>query len=77
MFDSTNPAIILCSHELEEALNIKALHVSEMRSAARSPSYNNNNYIFLELLSWINLKNYPMCHWHHYYHHHYHYHYQG
>ena len=43
MFDSTNPPIILCSHELEEALNIKALHETEIRSA-RFP-YNNNNYI--------------------------------
>ena len=56
MFDSTNPSIILCSHELEEVLNMKALHVTEIRSAARSP-YNNNNYIcFLETLSWDNLK---------------------
>ena len=57
MFDSTNPSIILCSHELEEVLNMKALHVTEIRSAARSPYNNNNNYIcFLETLSWDNLK---------------------
>ena len=30
-FDKDNPSIILCSSELEEALNIKALHVTEIR----------------------------------------------
>lgn len=31
MFDDTNPAIILCSKDLETALNMKALHVTEMK----------------------------------------------
>lgn len=31
MFDDTNPAIILCSKDLETALNMKALHVTEIR----------------------------------------------
>jgi hypothetical protein len=32
MFDHLNPAIIMCSPQLEAALNMKALHVSEIRS---------------------------------------------
>ena len=31
LFDDTNPSIILCSKELEEALDKKALHVTEIR----------------------------------------------
>jgi hypothetical protein len=31
MFDQRNPAIILCSPDLEAALNMKALHVTEIR----------------------------------------------
>jgi hypothetical protein len=31
MFDPLNPAIILCSPELEAALNMRALHVTEIR----------------------------------------------
>ena len=31
MFDSRNPSVILCSPELERALNMKALHVTEIR----------------------------------------------
>ena len=31
MFDHSNPAIIICSSELERALDMKALHVSEIR----------------------------------------------
>ena len=49
MFDSTNPSIILCSHELEEVLNMKALHVTEIRSAARSP-YNNYIFVFRDIV---------------------------
>lgn len=30
-FDENNPSIILCSSELEEALNMRALHVTEIR----------------------------------------------
>ena len=29
--DEKNPSIILCSRDLEEALNMKALHVTEIR----------------------------------------------
>ena len=32
MFDYRNPSVILCSKELEHALNRKALHVTEVRS---------------------------------------------
>ena len=31
LFDDTNPSNILCSNELEEALDKKALHVTEIR----------------------------------------------
>ena len=31
--DATNPSIILCTPELEEALNMKALHIGEFRTA--------------------------------------------
>ena len=31
LFDERNPSIILCSGELEEALNMRALHVTEIR----------------------------------------------
>ena len=31
MFDDRNPSVILCSKELEHALNRKALHVTEVR----------------------------------------------
>ena len=31
LFDPTNPSIILCSQDLEEALNVKAIHVAEIR----------------------------------------------
>ena len=31
MYDEKNPSIILCSRDLEEALNMKALHVTEIR----------------------------------------------
>ena len=31
LFDQTNPSIILCSPELEGAINQKALHVTEVR----------------------------------------------
>jgi len=31
MFDHRNPVIILCGGELEKALNMKALHVTELR----------------------------------------------
>ena len=30
-FDEKNPSIIMCSPDLEEALNMKALHVTEIR----------------------------------------------
>ena len=30
LFDPRNPQIILCSQELEEALDMKAFHVSEL-----------------------------------------------
>jgi len=30
-FDENNPSVILCSRDLEEALNMKALHVTEIR----------------------------------------------
>ena len=31
MFDHANPSVIICSPELERALNMKALHVTEIR----------------------------------------------
>jgi len=31
MFDPKNPSIIICSRDLEAALNMKALHVTEIR----------------------------------------------
>jgi hypothetical protein len=31
MFDHSNPAIIRCSPDLDRALNMKALHVTEIR----------------------------------------------
>jgi len=31
MFDPQNPSMILCSEELEEAIDMKALHVTEMQ----------------------------------------------
>ena len=31
MFDEWNPTVIMCSPNLEEALNVKALHVTEIR----------------------------------------------
>jgi len=33
LFDAENPNVILCDGELEEALNLKALHVSQVRPA--------------------------------------------
>ena len=36
MFDKANPSIILCSTDLEEALNMKALHVTEIRDLVLS-----------------------------------------
>ena len=35
MYDEKNPSIILCSRDLEEALNMKALHVTEIRYESR------------------------------------------
>ena len=32
LFDPPNPSIILCSPDLERALNMKALHVTEVRN---------------------------------------------
>jgi hypothetical protein len=36
MFDMRNPAIILCDQNLERALNMRALHVSEIRAIVHS-----------------------------------------
>ena len=36
MFDHSNPAVILCSQDLEEALNMRALHVTEIRDLVLS-----------------------------------------
>ena len=36
MFDSANPSVILCSRDLEEALNMRALHVTEVRDLVLS-----------------------------------------
>jgi len=36
MFDMRNPAIILCDQNLEKALNMRALHVSEIRAIVHS-----------------------------------------
>eukprot|EP00092_Neocalanus_flemingeri_P016378 GFUD01017727.1.p1 GENE.GFUD01017727.1~~GFUD01017727.1.p1 ORF type:complete len:362 (+),score=72.82 GFUD01017727.1:183-1268(+) len=36
LFDEANPSVILCSEELEEALNMKALHVTEIRDLVLS-----------------------------------------
>jgi len=36
LYDEKNPAIILCSGDLEEALNMKALHVTEIRDLVLS-----------------------------------------
>ena len=35
LFDRNNPAIILCSPELEKVFNMKALHVGQIRSIIR------------------------------------------
>ena len=32
LFDQTNPSIVMCSPELEEAINVKALHVTQIRN---------------------------------------------
>ena len=37
-FDEKNPSIIMCSPDLEEALNMKALHVTEIRWVRDSES---------------------------------------
>lgn len=39
MFDETNPCIILCSPEFEKAINMKALHVSEIKNVVVSQMY--------------------------------------
>ena len=36
MFDHSNPSVILCSQDLEEALNMRALHVTEIRDLVLS-----------------------------------------
>ena len=36
LYDEKNPSIILCSRDLEEALNMKALHVTEIRDLVLS-----------------------------------------
>jgi len=36
MFDHANPSVILCSQDLEEALNMRALHVTEIRDLVLS-----------------------------------------
>ena len=36
MFDHANPSVIICSPELERALNMKALHVTEIRDLVLS-----------------------------------------
>ena len=36
LYDEKNPSVILCSQELEEALNMKALHVTEIRDLVLS-----------------------------------------
>ena len=36
MFDHANPSVIICSPELERALNMKALHVTEIRNLVLS-----------------------------------------
>eukprot|EP00092_Neocalanus_flemingeri_P026852 GFUD01029108.1.p1 GENE.GFUD01029108.1~~GFUD01029108.1.p1 ORF type:complete len:726 (+),score=117.49 GFUD01029108.1:126-2303(+) len=36
MFDEANPSVILCSEDLEEALNMRALHVTEIRDLVLS-----------------------------------------
>lgn len=36
MFDPANPSVILCSPDLEEALNMRALHVTEIRDLVLS-----------------------------------------
>ena len=36
LFDHTNPSIVICSKELERALNCKACHVSEIRDLVMS-----------------------------------------
>jgi len=36
LFDLQNPSIIICSNELEEAINMKALHVTEIRDLVLS-----------------------------------------
>lgn len=38
LYDEKNPSIILCSRDLEEALNMKALHVTEIRYKKIAPS---------------------------------------
>ena len=36
MFDHANPSVIICSTDLEKALNMKALHVTEIRDLVLS-----------------------------------------
>ena len=46
MFDQRNPAIIICSRELERALNMKALHVTEIRFVYYGMSWCSTSAIF-------------------------------
>jgi len=36
MYDRRNPALILCDNDLEKALNMKALHITEVREQVSS-----------------------------------------
>ena len=59
MLDSTNTSIILCSHELEDTLNMKALHVSEIRSARSLQQQQLYKYIFFRGLVLKQLEKLP------------------
>ena len=42
LFDPQNPTIILCDQDLEDAIDVKALHVSEIKYV-QLESYNSNH----------------------------------
>ena len=50
LFDLKNPSIILCNHELEEVLNMKALHVTEIRLASQQQQQQQQQLYFRPLV---------------------------
>jgi len=44
MFDPLNPSMIMCSEELEEAINMKAIHVTEMQELVAKQLKNGESF---------------------------------